>query len=43
MDPTKAKMRAPAIKDFQDEADFKPNDEISIEPGKGQLLVISRR
>jgi len=43
LDPAKATLRAPAIKDFQEEAVFKPDDEISIEPGKGRLLILSRK
>jgi hypothetical protein len=43
MDPATAKLRAPAIKDFQEEAQLKPGDEIPIEPGKGRLLILSRK
>jgi len=38
-----AKLHAPGIKNFQDEAIFKPNDEISIEPGKGRLIILRRQ
>jgi hypothetical protein len=40
MDPQKAKIFAPPIDDFQPEASFRPGDPISVEPGKGWLLVI---
>lgn len=40
LDPAKVKLTAPAIKDFQSAAAFKPGDPIPIEPGKGWLLVI---
>ena len=43
MDPAKAKLVAPAIKDFQEEAVFMPGDEITIEPGKGRLLILSQQ
>jgi len=43
MDPATATLRAPAIKDFQEEAQLKPGDEIPIEPGKGRLLILSRK
>jgi hypothetical protein len=43
IDPAKAKLRAPAIKDFQGEALFNPNDDISLEPGKGRLLILNRK
>jgi len=36
-----AKLTAPAIEDFQEAAVFLPEQEISVEPGKGWLLVLS--
>ena len=41
LNPDKAKISAPAIKDFQDKAVFKPNDTIPIQPGRGWLFIIS--
>jgi hypothetical protein len=40
LDPSKAKLRAPAIQDFQFEAEFEPGDSIPFEPGKGWLLIL---
>jgi hypothetical protein len=41
MSPDKAKIYAPEIKDFQESAELNVNDAIAIEPGKGQLMIIS--
>jgi len=41
LDPAKAKLRAPAVVDFQLEAEFAPGEPIPFEPGKGWLLIIS--
>ncbi len=41
LDAAKARLRAPAIPDFQFEAEFAPGDPIPFEPGKGWLIVIS--
>jgi len=38
----KAKISAPAIKDFQEAASFKPGDKIPIETGRGWLLFIEK-
>jgi hypothetical protein len=40
LDPKKAVLRAPAIENFQEAAEFKPGDAIRVEPGKGWLLVL---
>jgi len=40
LEPSKAKISAPAIKDFQEAASFKPGDAIPIETGRGWLLFI---
>ena len=41
LDKNKAHFFAPAIQDFQESAVFKPSDEISVEPGKGWILLLS--
>jgi hypothetical protein len=41
--PQKAVLHAPAIDKFQDAAEFKPEDPIRVEPGKGLLLILSER
>ena len=43
IDPARARLRAPAIKDFQDVAIFAPTDAIPIPPGRGRLLIIEAR
>jgi len=40
LNPKKARLTAPPIKDFQPSAEFKPDDEIPIPKGKGWLIVI---
>ncbi len=40
IEPTKATITAPEIKNFQSKASFKDGDEIKVEKGKGWLLVI---
>ena len=40
LDPNKAVLRAPAIENFQEAAELKPDDVIRFEPGKGWLLVL---
>ena len=40
LDASKARIIAPAIKDFQEAASFKPSDVIPIEPGRGWLVFI---
>jgi len=41
IDPGKAALTAPAIKNFQDAATFTPDSKIIVEPGKGWLLVLA--
>lgn len=40
IDPAKAHILAPPVKDFQEKAVFKPGDPIPVGPGKGWLLTI---
>jgi hypothetical protein len=40
IDPVKATITAPAIKNFQEAHRFAANDEIRVPKGKGYLLVI---
>ena len=40
MDQDKAKIYAPAISGFQEQAEFQSSDAINIQPGRGWLLVI---
>ena len=40
LDPSKAKLRAPAIPDFQFDAEFGLYERIPFEPGKGWLLIL---
>ena len=40
IDPSKAVLVAPYIKDFQEERTFKVNEPIPVEPKKGWLLYI---
>ncbi len=40
LDASKAKLTAPAIANFQEAAQFSPNEEIPIEVGKGWLLIL---
>ena len=42
LDPATAKITAPAIQDFQPALSLKPGDDITIAPGKGWLVVLSR-
>lgn len=41
--PEAARIIVPAIQDFQREAAFNPGVEISVDPGKGRLLVIEAK
>ncbi|MBE3130084.1 MAG: hypothetical protein IMZ54_05105, partial [Acidobacteria bacterium] len=43
LDPKKVILRAPAIENFQEAAEFRPGDAIRVEPGKGWLLVLTER
>lgn len=40
IDPGKARLTAPLIRDFQESAVFKPGEEIPVESGKGWLLIV---
>ena len=42
LDPAKVRLEAPAIQGFQDAASFDVRDSITVEPGKGWLLVAAR-
>ena len=39
LDPSKVTLHAPAIENFQEEASWKPGDEISVPKGKGLLII----
>ena len=41
LDPQKARLRAPAVANFQPESVFGANDPILVEPGKGWLLIVA--
>lgn len=43
INPDKAVITAPAIKNFQPAREFKPDDEIPVEKGKGWLLIIKEK
>ena len=43
IDPSKAMINAPRIKNFQPEASFAPAQDIIVQPGKGWLLIIKER
>lgn len=43
INPAKAVIKAPAIINFQPEKDFKVDDEIPVEKGKGWLLIIKEK
>jgi hypothetical protein len=40
IDPRQARLRAPAIPDFQFAAEFSPDDPIPFEVGKGWILIL---
>lgn len=40
LDPSKARVYAPPIEDFQDRREWDPDSTINVEPGKGWLLVL---
>ena len=40
VDPSRARLTAPAIEGFQPSASFAPTDRIRVEPGRGWLLVL---
>jgi hypothetical protein len=43
LEPSRARLTAPAIDGFQAAASFAPTDRIRVEPGRGWLLVIDPR
>ena len=43
LDPSRARLTAPAIEGFQPAASFAPTDRIRVDPGRGWLLVIDAR
>jgi hypothetical protein len=43
VDPARAQLRAPLIKDFQEDAIFAPGDLIPIPPGRGRILIVEPR
>ncbi len=42
-DPSKARLYAQEIAEFQQSAEFDPDDAIPVEPGKGWLLILSEQ
>ncbi|MFH1743681.1 MAG: glycoside hydrolase domain-containing protein, partial [bacterium] len=40
LNPEKSTLYAPPIRNFQEAAEFKPTDEIPVEPGRGWLLIL---
>ncbi len=40
LDPSRARLTAPAIEGFQPAASFAPTDRVRVEPGRGWLLVL---
>jgi hypothetical protein len=40
LDPAKAKLSVAKVENFQPAAEFKPGDEIPVEPGRGWLLLL---
>ena len=43
LDPSRARLTAPAIESFQPAAAWAATDRIRVEPGRGWLLVIDSR
>ena len=43
LDPSRARLTAPAIEGFQPQASFAPTDRIRVDPGRGWLLVLDAR
>ena len=41
LDPSKARLKAPSIREFQESAVFGPEDMIPVEKGRGWLLILS--
>ena len=42
LDPNKAVLKAPFVKDFQEQARFEPIDSIPVKTGRGWLLVLGQ-
>ena len=40
MDPATARITAPAVRDFQQAARFRPGEPIPVAPGRGWLLIV---
>jgi hypothetical protein len=43
LDPSRARITAPAVEAFQTSATFTPADRVRVEPGRGWLLVVDSR
>jgi hypothetical protein len=43
LDPSRARVSAPAIEGFQPAASFAPADRVRVDPGRGWLLAIDAR
>jgi hypothetical protein len=43
LDPSRARLTAPAIEGFQPAASFAPADRVRVDPGRGWLLAIDAR
>jgi len=43
LNPETARLYAPAVRDFQPEAEFSPLDSIPVAPGKGWLLILKKQ
>jgi hypothetical protein len=43
IDPAKVVLRAPAVRDFQDAAEFRPADAIPVQSARGWVLVLEER
>jgi hypothetical protein len=43
LDPAAVRLRAPAVAQFQEAAEFKPGDVIPVQPGRGWLILIEPR
>ncbi len=43
IDPAKAVLRAPAVRDFHEAAEFAPSGPVRVEPLKGWLLIVEER
>lgn len=43
LNPDRIRITAPAIRNFQPEKEFKPNEAIKVEPAKGWLLIVEEK